>query len=63
MSRASNMFRDLIGAVLIRVQPKTNSTSKTLNQPLTRPADTLSPSDGERDGVRGSSSRLERSLD
>ena len=43
MSRASNMFRDLIGAVLIRVQPETNSTSHTLNQPLTRPADTLSP--------------------
>jgi nephrocystin-3 len=27
--------------------------SGTPNQPLTRPADTLSPSDGERDGVRG----------
>jgi hypothetical protein len=31
-----------------------------LTFPFTRPADTLSPSDGERAGVRGISSRFER---
>ena len=49
--------------ILARVQFETNSTSNTTNQPLTRPADTLSPSDGERDGVRGSSSHFERNLE
>jgi hypothetical protein len=38
-------------------------TSGTVAKPLTRPADTLSPSDGERDGVRGQSGVVYRVSD
>ena len=33
--------------------PRTNSRVESMNSPLTRPSGTFSPSEGERDGVRG----------
>ena len=45
---------------LARIDECVGKLREIVNQPLTRPSGTLSPSDGERDGVRGSSDFLTR---
>src|SRR5438552_2358950 len=63
LSKRPNAPRVSVGVSFIRVDCDSRSRlprcNNSLHKPLTRPSDTLSPSDGERDGVRGRSSQFE----